>query len=328
MKNRRNVKEIKKGVLTAGIFSFIALRALNFNHHDDELIIKSDELRAKKGRIELDESENKTYRKQDLSLFVENLGTNPCYYFVDGSDRDIELPYLRLEQENNISIDLQKKTYQSITDPNHSLIYSSNIFRDSNCQILGRNGTIYVGKSGNVPVSNIQANGFMTNFEWPIDYENQEEFTKDDLKKIEDYYNQSYEYLYRVKNDKFAINNLSLVRVCDEFYVVDEASKTYIHNNPEVHQFQYVMECVSDPTLGVLANNNEPIRMTSPDPIVDAEFILNDSFSQYKIQDWLSTSQLNQGYLTREEIALLESQLNQKYQIEEYDRKRTQEVCY
>lgn len=332
MRKRRKVNGMKKGALVAGISTFILLNALNLLNNNQELEIKSSKVKAKKASIELDASEDKIYNKKDLYLFVENLGENPRYYFVDGSNRDLETPFIREEHANGIAIDLQKTIYYSITDPEHQITYHYNIYRDLNLKeepILGRDGTIYLGPSGNIPASNIDENGLMTNFEWPLDYEEQEVFTKKDLEKIENYYNQSYEYLYKIKNDKFAIKNLGLVRYKNEYYIIDKASKTYLFINPETLEYSYTMPCVTDSTLGVLVKNGETaLSMTSSIESVNNEFIKMGNDAVYcELSDWLSKEQLDKGYLSREEIATIEAQLQLK-DIREYGstRMRTNNV--
>jgi len=313
---RRRIKGIRKGTIATGLILASVLSALNLKHDNQDLKVREYELKSKKTRTELDISEKETYRREDLYLFVENLGENPRYYFVDASNRDFDVPYIKLKQNNEITVDLYRKTYQSITNPDHELVYQSNVYykRDEEKEtIIGGDGTIYIGLSGNIPVSSIATNGFMTNFEWPLNYETKQEFTKTELKLIEEYYNKNYEYLYKVKNDQFAIKDLGLL-VCDnECFVVDEASKTYLALNPENQEYVYSMECVLDQTLGVLAKNGEVYNMTSRIATVNTELIKrNEAFSYLPLKPFLSKDQINKEYLSKEEIAIIETQLNNK----------------
>ncbi len=314
----QNLRNVKKGVAIAALSSLLLINHINSKLNNDKEIqiysknaVENEELNYKVKRTD----SNKTYKKEDLLLMVENLGENPEYYFVDGTNRDIDLPYIKLQQPNGIEIDSQKTTYTAITDPEHEIIFRSNIYHDAKeteNPILGRDGTIYLNQSGNIPMATINEIGIMTNFLLPEKYQDKIELSRQDLENIQKIYNENYAWIYLANNDCYNINDLFLVEYNNQYHIFNKQEKTYLQLNLYTNDYAHVYTSITDLDLGLKIENGNN-RLTSSIKELDYELTASaENINFCNLTDYLTESQIERGFINREEAARIEIELSNK----------------
>jgi len=304
------MKKLKKGLLLGSL-----LCCLIINENQNMKNIKDKSRDSKLENVLISET-NETYTKEELILMVENIGMFQKYYFVENTKREPQYISTSILNED-ISINLEKTVYESITNPNHEIVFNSNIYMDNEEEkIIGRDGTIYLNQTGILPASNFNENGILTNFTLPEKYQEKNELTKRDLLEIETIYNNNYINQYLIENDQFDIDTLFLIEYDGQFLIMDKNSITYTKLNPISKTYSHVYSSISIPTLGLRKDDEQYIRLCSTMKEEDYELVHSlGNIKYYELKSYLTEEQIKRGYINREEVSSIEAKLSLEQEL-------------
>lgn len=338
---KNNLENLKKNLKKAKMGSKLALMGLaasvNLTACGNDKTSESTESLVKATAIfeacdNLDRFENmqKTYSKEDLKLLM---------YFENGDVKYNFINFLDVKPTETVRYGNELRTsylFKFITKYKYDFIDNFDYLKDdTNGKMVYytlSNG-IALNGANVLPDSNLKSYYGMINFSdlaLPEEYNKTDTLSYDEIKDIEQKFNaRVYDVCGQRKEENYQIANLELVNFSNENYIVDTSKSVFLNNifdDANGHEVYYDAS-ITNPFVAlkyealvsdVLKQDNNMKAAYNLRGVTSADSEFNEQYSlltpsditKYDIKDFLSPEQLQKGYLTYEEIAEIERNLN------------------